>query len=110
MRAKLKESEIQKSIIDYFLTMNILFTRHTPVRFANGRIVNTPLYDHGVGDLIVYHNHRYIEFEVKSQTGRQSKLQKLREERVKAACGEYYIIRSLDSVIDIINHPAKQEV
>jgi hypothetical protein len=49
-----------------------------------------------------------IYLEVKNKTGRQSKHQKLFQQRIESANGFYYVVRSVQDVIDAFNKTEKE--
>lgn len=55
----------------------------------------------GSPDIIVIMNGDFIGLEVKTKSGRQSPDQKEFERAVKDAGGEYYVIRSVDDLIEV---------
>ncbi|MGL5614513.1 VRR-NUC domain-containing protein [Cetobacterium sp.] len=107
----MKESEIQSSIIDY---LQILENKG---KIFFQRINNTPVYDpkykqfrsmpkgskKGFPDILVIKAGKTIGIEVKTPIGKQSKEQKEIESKFKQHGQEYYIVRSLDEVIEILN-------
>ena len=107
----MKESEIQSSIIDY---LQILENKG---KIFFQRVNNTPVYDpkykqfrsmpkgskKGFPDILVIKSGKTIGIEVKTATGKQSKEQKDIESKFKKHGQEYYIVRSLDEVIEILN-------
>jgi hypothetical protein len=57
-----------------------------------------------IGDpdiVICYHGH-YVGIEAKTYTGRQSPLQKVREQQIIAAGGRYILARTLDDVRHVL--------
>lgn len=56
----------------------------------------------GDPDLIICLNGRFVGLEVKSQSGRQSPIQKVRQEQIVNSGGEYHIIRTLREVEELI--------
>ena len=103
MKFKQKESEIQKSILDFLeWQKEIYFFRAGSglVKLENGRHFKSG--KPGVPDIIVVYEGRFIGLEVKTETGRQSEVQKEAEEQITDAGGEYYIVRSIDDVKDFL--------
>jgi len=56
----------------------------------------------GLPDIIVCYRGRFVAFEVKTATGRPSKLQEVTIAKIKAAKGEAFIVRSVEEVKRII--------
>lgn len=56
----------------------------------------------GSADIRGCHRSRYIEFEVKTPTGRQTPSQKKRQEVVTRAGGVYAVVRSLDEALAVV--------
>jgi hypothetical protein len=50
----------------------------------------------GGGDLIGWYRGRWVEVEIKTETGRQSPEQKIREQLVRKSGGIYVVLRSVD--------------
>ena len=57
----------------------------------------------GVSDLVVLMPNRCIFVEVKTETGKQSDKQKVFEATVKGLGFEYYVVRSVDDMLKIVN-------
>lgn len=107
----MKETEIQSSIIDY---LQILENKG---KIFFQRVNNTPVYDpigkkfrsmakgtkKGFPDILIIKAGKTIGIEVKTAIGKQSKEQKEIESKFKQHGQEYYIVRSLDEVIEILN-------
>lgn len=106
-----KESEIQSGIIDF---LSILEEQG---KLFFQRTNNTTVYDpagkrfrslskgqkKGFPDILVLKKGKAIGIEIKTSIGKQSKEQKAIEERFKKNGAEYYIVRSLDDVKEVIN-------
>ena len=56
----------------------------------------------GCPDITVLHDGQFIWLEVKNEKGKQSDNQKVAEERILKSWGKYYIVRSIQDVIDIL--------
>lgn len=101
----MKESVIQKGILDYLT----LYAKTNPIYFfragagavktMQGRYFKTGRA--GLPDIVVIKD-KFIGLEVKTKTGRQSQNQKQAEKDIKAAGGEYYIVRSIADVKEIL--------
>ena len=107
-----KESDIQKPIIDYLQILEnrgeIYFNRNnsfagkiTRKNGSKGYIKNNKP---GTPDIIFCYKGKYIGFETKTETGKQSDLQKEAEAKIKRAGGLYFIVRSVNQAITIINN------
>lgn len=102
----MKESTIQRGILDYLE----LFSRNNPIYFfragagavktEQGRFFKTG--KAGLSDIVVCYLGRFIGFEVKTPTGRQSQSQKQAEYDIKQAGGEYHLVRSIADVKRIL--------
>jgi len=57
----------------------------------------------GLPDLILCYRGRFVAFEVKTATGRPSKLQEVTIAKIKAAKGEAFIVRSVEEVKQILD-------
>jgi len=103
MILKITEAQIQKTVIAYLShRKDVYFARvgsgmistETGNCFRSGR--------RGCPDILLCHKGKFIGFEIKSKIGIQGGDQKIAEEDIKKAGGEYYIIRSLDDAIKIL--------
>jgi len=56
----------------------------------------------GLRDLILGNRGRFVAFEVKTATGRPSKLQEITIAKIKVAKGEAFIVRSVEEVQKIL--------
>ena len=56
----------------------------------------------GLPDIIVCYRGRFVAFEVKTPSGKPSKLQEITIQRIKAAKGEAFIVRSVEEVKKIL--------
>jgi len=99
----MKESEIQKSILEYLgYQKKIYFFRagSGAIRTEQGGYFKTG--KKGCPDIIVCKSGKFIGLEVKTEKGRQSENQKQAEQEIIKAGGEYYIVKSIDDVQKII--------
>ncbi len=104
---KSSEGEIQTTICEYlemkrrfFFRLNNIpaFDRKDGGGFTMRRLPKfTP---RGLPDIIVVAGGQFIALEVKSAIGKQSPDQKLIEAEVKKHGGKYYLVRSLEDVIN----------
>ena len=102
----MKESVIQRGILDYLAlvakTKPIYFFRagSGAVKTDQGRFFKTGR--SGISDIFCLYDGKCIALEVKGPKGRQTQSQKKAEQDIKAAGGEYYIVRSIADVKKII--------
>lgn len=103
------ENQIQNAILDY------LALKHKKDGMLFGRINTGGVYDptrktfrsmpkyslNGFPDIFVVKDGFFIGLEVKTKSGRQSANQKEFEKNCKQAGGEYYVVRSIDDVMEI---------
>jgi len=102
-----KEKEIQYTITQYLeYQKNLYFIRTNSFAGAfmrrdgsSGYIKNNKA---GCPDIIVLKDGRFIGLEVKTDKGKQSDLQKEAEEKIERCGGEYYIVRNLEDVVEIL--------
>lgn len=106
----MKESEIQSSIIDYLQLLE------KQGKLFLHRVNNMGVYDpkrkayrvfpkgakKGFPDIIIIKNGLFIGLEVKTGQGKQSNNQKEVEKELKKHGADYYVVRSLDDVIEIV--------
>lgn len=89
------ESKVQSICIKYLNnTKGIKATRHHPVTV-------------GEPDVICCIFGKYVEIEFKKFDGVQSDVQKLSMKKTIVAGGEYWIIKSLTQLIDLVEHLRK---
>lgn len=106
MVVKRTEAMIQRAIMDYLETMSrrmpLYFFRagSGAVKTQQGRYFKTG--KPGVPDIVACLNGRWVGFEVKTAKGRQSQAQKRAEQDIQWACGEYYVVRSVDDVRKVV--------
>jgi len=106
MAIKHTESMIQRAILDYLG----LISKHEPVYYfragsgafqtAQGRYVKTGR--PGVPDIICCAYGKFLGIEVKTEKGRQSQAQKQAEQDIDRAGGDYFIVRSVSDMKQII--------
>lgn len=106
----MKETDYQRLIIDYLTVLE----KQNKLWFQ--RTNNTAIYDpvgkkfrslskgqkKGFPDIIVFMNGKTIGLEIKTPTGRQSAEQKIMEQKMKEQGAEYYVVKSLEEVKQII--------
>lgn len=99
----LKEQEIKKQILDYLgYQKDIYFFRLGSglIKTEQGRYFKTGTA--GCPDIVVVKNGSFIGLEVKTESGKQSELQRIAEENIKRCGGKYFIVRKLEDVIEIL--------
>ncbi|PZM81953.1 VRR-NUC domain-containing protein [Candidatus Gracilibacteria bacterium] len=104
----MKENIIQKSIINYLQLKENLGELYFFRSGAGAVRVTGQNRDRffktgkaGCPDITVVKDGRFIGLEVKTEKGKQSEAQKLAEEKILKAGGEYYIVRSVEDVISL---------
>ena len=100
------ESMIQRAILDYLA----LYAKTNPIYFfragagavktMQGRYFKTG--KSGLCDIVAVVKGEFIGLEVKTKAGKQSQNQKKAEKEIKAAGGEYHIVRSIADVKEIL--------
>lgn len=104
------ETQIQGAIIGYLTyRKDITFQRTNNIpahnKLPGGKIQMRSLppgQKRGWPDITLCKEGKFIGLEVKTQKGRQTEAQKEVEKQIKAAGGEYYIVRSVEDVIEVI--------
>jgi hypothetical protein len=94
----LKESDLQRTILDYLALRGIFHYRNNSGGF---RDANQHFYRFGaVGspDIVCVINGQYVGIEVKASKGRQSEHQKEFQRQLEAAGGRYVLAYSMDDV------------
>ena len=86
------ESKIQSKILKYLRTVTGCWA--VKVMECN---------QNGCPDILVCYKGRFIAFEVKAPTGRLSDIQAAQLSLISQADGDWYVVRSLDQVKEIIN-------
>jgi len=102
-RSKTPEGEIKKPIILYLNTLGaVVMPLHTGMTRLPGGIYRTPASSRGRADIIMLHNSLVIAIEVKtdSRDSKQRPGQIEWEQRWVANGGIYWVVRSLQEVID----------
>lgn len=112
------EKVIERSIFEYLATLKHTFAwkNHSVGIWDSKRnIYRKPVTKYninGASDIICLILYRGINIslflEVKTATGRQSKSQKIFEDMINYTGGNYYIVRSIDDVIDAIGESKKK--
>ena len=101
----IKEKDIQLAICNYLSLKKYFFWRQNTVPVINhntGNFRAMPKYSKtGVPDIILVKNGLFIGLEVKRPQGKQSDNQKKFQEELENAGGKYYLVTSLDDVLNI---------
>lgn len=95
----MKESDVQRAILDYLVLKRIFHYRNNSGAFKRD---DGHFYRFGaVGspDIVCVINGQYVGIEVKAPGGRQSEHQKEFQRRLELAGGKYVLATSLDSVM-----------
>lgn len=106
----MRENLIQNGIINYLQLRenqgDLYFFRSgawaVRVKWAGWRDRFFRTWKAGCPDITVLHDGQFIWLEVKNEKGKQSDNQKTAEERILKSWGKYYIVRSIQDVIDIL--------
>lgn len=81
-----------------------LQTKIVAVLRSKGALVTTTSdIGRGVADLIVLFEGRYIELELKTESGDQRRLQEIRQELIHMKGGEYYVVRHVEDIDFILD-------
>jgi len=97
------EKNIQKAILDYLAYRRDVYWFRSgsgAIKTEDGRYFKTG--KRGCPDITVLFDGRYIGIEVKGLKGKQKPEQKEAEQQIKRCGGEYYIVRSVDEVVNIL--------
>ena len=101
----MKETDIQKAICDYLALKKHFFWRQNTSPVYNkekGRYRAMPKYSmNGIPDIIVIKDGFFIGLEVKTLKTSLSEYQKIFRDKCKESGAEYYVVRSIDDVIEI---------
>ena len=119
MLVRMKESDIQRSILDNLRWRGFLAFRcqpaPVPIRKGNNIVGfrRADAFNVGMPDIVCVIRGRFIGIEVKSAIGRQSPEQHEWQERIKKAGGVYILARSwteIERAISSIDETAEQDV
>ena len=91
----MKESDIVKAILKYLKTVPNCFSWK-----EHGGMYGTA----GIPDIICCYCGRFIAFEVKTATGKLTKLQEATIRRIKEARGQAFKVTSVEEVKQILEH------
>ena len=104
-----QETQIQKTILNYLQLKENMWELYFFRSGAGAVRVNNALWKDrffktwkaGCSDITICKNGRFVWLEVKTEKWKQSEKQKEAERRIKKAWWEYYIVRSLEEVINL---------
>ena len=91
----MKESDIVKAILKYLTTVPNCFSWK-----EHGGMYGTA----GIPDIICCYCGRFVAFEVKTETGKLTKLQESTIRKIKEAKGQAFKVTSVEEVKQILEH------
>lgn len=91
----MKESDIVKAILKYLKTVPNCFSWK-----EHGGMYGTA----GIPDIICCYCGRFVAFEVKTETGKLTKLQEATIRKIKEAKGQAFKVTSVEEVKQILEH------
>ena len=95
MANQMKESDIVKAILKYLKTVPNCFSWK-----EHGGMYGTA----GIPDIICCYCGRFFAFEVKTETGKLTKLQETTIRKIKEAKGQAFKVTSVEEVKQILEH------
>jgi Holliday junction resolvase len=98
----MRESDIQRQILDYLALKGIFAYRNNSGAFDNGHGGFYRFGAVGSPDIICVIDGQYVGIEVKAARGRQSEHQKEFQKKLEAAGGKYILAYSLDDFLERI--------
>ena len=109
---KVKESDIQKECLQmlqilenkgkiYFIRCNVFSGK---IKRSNGSDGFIRQAKSGAPDIIVCVAGKFIGFEIKTESGKQSDLQKAAQLKIEKSGGKYFIIRSVRDLIYVFQN------
>lgn len=110
MLVRMRESEIQRSILDNLRWRGILAFRcqpaPVPVRKGNAIVGfrRADVFNVGMPDIVCVIRGRFVGIEVKSKSGKQRPEQRVWQERIAKAGGAYVLARSWEDVVSALSH------
>lgn len=101
----IKESHIQKSILEYLSRRSIFAwgNKTTGTYDPKKKVFRANTTFKGVPDIICIINGIFVGLEVKTASGKQTEAQRQFERRCSDAGGEYFVVRSIDDVASAID-------
>ncbi len=94
----MKESDIQKAIIQYLTIKKIFHYRQNSGAFKTEKGFMRAASVNGLPDIVVIKDGIYIGLEVKTPKGKQQESQKHIQNEITKAGGLYFVVKSLDDV------------
>jgi VRR-NUC domain len=94
-----KESDLQRQILDYLALKRIFHYRNNSGAFDNGHGHFYRFGAPGSPDIICVIKSQYVGIEVKRPGGKQSEYQKEFQRKLEAAGGKYILAHSLDELL-----------
>ena len=104
LKTKIKETQIQKAIMEFLRFQKIQCWRIKTVGIPNGEGAfryNNEM--RGMADICLIFKGLSVWFEVKTATGKQTPHQKEFQRQVESAGGFYFLVRSVDDAVSAIN-------
>ena len=95
MANQMKESDVVKAILKYLKTVPNCFSWK-----EHGGMYGTA----GIPDIICCYCGRFVAFEVKTETGKLTKLQETTIRKIKEAKGQAFKVTSVEEVKQILEH------
>ena len=95
MANQMKESDVVKAILKYLKTVPNCFSWK-----EHGGMYGTA----GIPDIICCYCGRFVAFEVKTETGKLTKLQEATIRKIKEAKGQAFKVTSVEEVKQILEH------
>jgi hypothetical protein len=104
----MKESQIQKSIIDYLHLMEWYVWKNNSVGIFNPKTQKyIKAQTRGISDLTAIKDGCVLFIEVKAENGKQSEYQKEFQNQIESKGGKYLLAKSY---VDVLNYTNKLEV
>ena len=97
---KVKESEVQKQILEYLALKRVFHYRNNSGAFVDSQKHFYRFGALGSPDIICVINGQFVGIEVKALKGKQSEHQKEFQRKLEAAGGKYVLAYNLDDVIN----------
>ena len=100
---KISESQIQKAVIAFLSYRKDLYFFRAgsgTLQTERGSFFRTG--KPGCPDIVICFEGRFIGFEIKTQTGKQTLPQKETEKLINVLGGKYFVIRSVDEAINAL--------
>ena len=98
----MKESEVQKQILDYLALKRVFHYRNNSGAFVDSQKHFYRFGALGSPDIICVINGQFVGIEVKAPKGKQSQYQKEFQKNLEAAGGRYVLAYSLVDIMNVI--------